>query len=80
MKRIFLFIISIYQQFISPLFPPNCRYHPTCSSYAKEAIEIHGAGKGSLLALWRILRCNPFGGMGHDPVPNKKMCPSTKKS
>ncbi|MCL1949632.1 MAG: membrane protein insertion efficiency factor YidD [Turicibacter sp.] len=72
MKRIFLFIISMYQRFISPLFPPNCRYHPTCSEYAKEAVEVHGAFRGGLMAVWRILRCNPFGGMGYDPVPEGK--------
>jgi len=54
------------------MFPPNCRYHPSCSQYAKEAVETHGALKGALLAIWRILRCNPFGGMGYDPVPEKR--------
>jgi len=72
MKRIFLGIIFIYQKFISPLFPPNCRYHPSCSCYAKEAIEVHGAFKGGLLGAWRIMRCNPWGGMGYDPVPERK--------
>ena len=72
MKKFFLFLIGFYQRFISPLFPANCRYYPTCSAYAKEAVEVHGAFKGGLLAIKRILRCNPLGGMGYDPVPAKK--------
>ena len=51
---------------------PNCRYLPTCSSYAMEAISLHGAFKGSLLAIWRILRCHPFSKGGYDPVPDSQ--------
>lgn len=61
--------IYAYKKLISPLFPPMCRYTPSCSSYAIEAIRKHGAVKGFCLAVWRILRCNPWGGCGEDPVP-----------
>lgn len=58
-----------YKWFISPLLPPMCRYTPSCSTYAVEALKRHGPLKGLALTLWRILRCNPWGGCGHDPVP-----------
>lgn len=61
--------IRFYQRYISPLTPPACRFTPTCSQYAVEAIRKHGPVKGLLLAIWRILRCNPWGGSGYDPVP-----------
>lgn len=61
--------IRFYQKFISPLKPPTCRFTPTCSQYAIEAIRKHGPFKGLYLAVWRILRCNPWGGSGYDPVP-----------
>jgi putative membrane protein insertion efficiency factor len=61
--------IRVYQKCISPLFPPMCRYTPTCSQYAVEAIRKHGPFKGTWLAIKRILRCNPWGGSGYDPVP-----------
>ncbi|MBQ7062796.1 MAG: membrane protein insertion efficiency factor YidD [Bacteroidales bacterium] len=66
---LFLLLIRFYQTCISPLTPAACRYTPTCSQYAKEAIIKHGPLKGSWLALKRILRCNPWGGSGYDPVP-----------
>ncbi len=69
MKRIFLFFIRLYRKFISPLFPPKCRFYPTCSAYAYEAIEKYGALKGGLLAVKRILKCHPFNKGGYDPVP-----------
>ena len=72
MKKLLLALIRFYRKRISPLFPPMCRYYPTCSCYAVEAIETHGALKGSALALWRVLRCNPFSAGGYDPVPPKK--------
>ncbi|MCQ2475582.1 MAG: membrane protein insertion efficiency factor YidD [Clostridia bacterium] len=79
MKKILISIIRFYQRFISPLFPPSCRYIPTCSQYAVEAIKIHGALKGSLLAFYRVLRCNPFSSGGYDPVPPKKHSHSEEK-
>lgn len=61
--------IWFYQRCISPFTPAMCRFTPTCSQYAKEAIIKHGPLKGTALAVWRILRCNPWGGSGYDPVP-----------
>jgi len=66
---IFLAIIRFYQLFISPFLGANCRYTPTCSQYGKEAILKYGPFKGGWMALKRIVRCNPWGGHGHDPVP-----------
>lgn len=60
-----------YQRLISPLTPPSCRLHPSCSGYAVEAIQTHGALKGLLLGTWRIIRCNPWNSGGLDPVPPK---------
>ena len=72
MSRVFLALIRFYQQAISPMLGANCRFEPTCSRYASTAIERHGALKGSLLAAWRILRCNPLSRGGQiDPVPRK---------
>lgn len=61
--------IKFYQKFISPLTPPSCRFTPTCSQYALEALRKHGPIKGIWLAIRRILRCHPWGGSGYDPVP-----------
>lgn len=70
MKRVFLRLIAFYQRHISPCFPARCRFSPTCSQYAKEAIEKYGAGKGLWLAVRRIMRCHPFyKGDYFDPVP-----------
>ena len=68
MKRIFIFFIEVYRRFISPLKKPCCRFYPTCSKYALDAVKKHGALKGSAMALWRIARCNPFCKGGYDPV------------
>ncbi|MBO5882173.1 MAG: membrane protein insertion efficiency factor YidD [Alistipes sp.] len=62
-------LVRFYQICISPLKPACCRFTPTCSQYAIEALRKHGPIKGLLLAIWRILRCNPWGGSGYDPVP-----------
>jgi putative membrane protein insertion efficiency factor len=70
--KILILLIKGYQYGISPLFPPSCRYTPTCSSYAIEAFIIHGPYKGFVLALKRISSCHPWGGHGHDPVPQLK--------
>ena len=69
----FLLLIPIqfYRKAVSPLFPPTCRFTPTCSAYAVEAIRKHGPFKGFYLACRRILRCHPWGGFGYDPVPEK---------
>ena len=64
--------VLFYQHFITPYTPPSCRFTPTCSEYARQALLIHGPVKGLLLAVWRILRCNPWGGYGYDPVPPLK--------
>ena len=69
MKRTFMKMIRFYQTSVSPLFPSRCRFVPSCSQYALEAVEKYGALKGGLLAMWRILRCNPFSHGGYDPVP-----------
>lgn len=71
MKRFLLWLIRGYKKHISPALGNNCRFLPTCSEYTMEAIQTHGSGKGVLLGLWRILRCNPFGKVGYDPVPEK---------
>ena len=64
----FLSLIRAYQVLISPLFPPACRFTPSCSQYAIDAIKRHGACRGFFMALWRILRCHPFSDGGFDPV------------
>ena len=69
MKRILMGLISFYRKHISPYRPPCCRFIPTCSEYALEAIERHGAVKGGYLALRRVLKCHPFHKGGYDPVP-----------
>ncbi len=72
MKKILIAFIRFYQVAISVHTPASCKYDPTCSNYAIQAIQIHGALKGTGLAVWRILRCNPFSKGGYDPVPPKK--------
>lgn len=72
MKKALTSAIRFYQRRISPLFGPKCRYYPTCSQYALEALEVHGVLKGTLLAVRRLLRCNIFFPGGVDPVPPKK--------
>ncbi|MCF2937483.1 membrane protein insertion efficiency factor YidD [Paenibacillus alkaliterrae] len=69
MKRVTQAPIHFYRKVISPLTPPSCRFYPTCSMYALEAIEKHGAAKGSWFAAKRIARCHPFNPGGYDPVP-----------
>ena len=71
MSGIAVFIIKLYQIFISPLLPQACRYYPTCSAYSIEAIKRHGPFRGGFLSLKRILSCNPFFEGGFDPVPEK---------
>ncbi len=69
MKRPVLAVLRFYKRAISPMLPPACRFHPTCSEYAYEAVEKYGIIKGGRLAVWRVLRCNPFCKGGWDPVP-----------
>ena len=71
MKKLVLALLRGYKKYISPSLGNNCRFLPTCSEYAMEAVERHGILKGGLLSIWRILRCNPFGRRGYDPVPEK---------
>jgi putative membrane protein insertion efficiency factor len=72
MKYIALILIKFYKYAISPHFPPCCRYYPSCSTYAYEAICEHGFLRGSFMALRRLLRCHPFHAGGYDPVPEHK--------
>ncbi|MFC6292407.1 membrane protein insertion efficiency factor YidD [Macrococcus epidermidis] len=72
MKQLLLAGIKFYRNYISPMTPPTCRFTPTCSQYGLEAIETHGALKGSYLTIVRILKCHPFHPGGYDPVPDKE--------
>lgn len=69
MRRALIFIIDCYKLCVSPFLGNNCRFYPSCSSYAQEAIATHGTIKGSYLAIRRLLKCHPFHDGGHDPVP-----------
>ncbi|MBE1466528.1 membrane protein insertion efficiency factor YidD [Kibdelosporangium phytohabitans] len=69
---VLLLPIHVYRKVISPLLPPTCRYYPSCSTYAVEALKTHGAIKGLWLAVWRLLRCNPWSSGGIDPVPPRR--------
>ncbi|MEK7313987.1 MAG: membrane protein insertion efficiency factor YidD [Deltaproteobacteria bacterium] len=71
LKKILTFVLRCYKSLISPLLPPACRFYPSCSDYAREAVESFGAAKGFLMALRRFLRCHPFNPGGYDPVPEK---------
>ena len=71
MKHLLVWLINVYRRFVSPLLPPSCRFAPSCSAYGREALLRHGALKGTLLTVWRVLRCNPFGRGGYDPVPEQ---------
>lgn len=72
MRSIAIFLIRAYQLLLSPLLGNNCRFHPTCSEYAIEAVRAHGAARGLWLTVRRIGRCHPWGGAGHDPVPPRR--------
>lgn len=72
MSKILVALIRVYQIVISPLIPPRCKYYPSCSQYAIDAIRVHGALRGTRMAVWRLLRCNPFSNGGLDPVPPKR--------
>lgn len=66
-----MLLVRGYQVTLGSIMPPVCRYQPTCSNYAMEALRTHGAVKGTVLTVWRLCRCNPWGGMGYDPVPER---------
>jgi len=72
MVRVLVGCIRLYQRWLSPWLGQNCRFYPSCSQYAIDALRIHGVVFGLLYATWRILRCNPFCEGGHDPVPEKR--------
>ena len=72
LQRQLLGLIGGYRRWISPLLPPACRFHPTCSDYAADSIRIHGAARGSVLAVRRVCRCHPFSAGGFDPVPPRR--------
>jgi putative membrane protein insertion efficiency factor len=69
MKWALQFVLRAYKRFVSPLLPPACRFVPTCSEYAQEAVERYGVMRGGALAAWRLLRCHPLARGGYDPVP-----------
>ena len=71
LKKTIIFAIGCYRFLISPLLPPACRFYPSCSNYAREAVESFGAAKGLYMTLQRFLRCHPFNPGGYDPVPEK---------
>ena len=71
MRALLIFLVRCYQVLLRPILPPACRFRPTCSDYMIEALRMRGLFVGFTLGLWRILRCNPFGGSGFDPVPLK---------
>ncbi|MGN0845752.1 MAG: membrane protein insertion efficiency factor YidD [Kiritimatiellia bacterium] len=71
MRQVLILFVRAYQVVLSPLFAGCCRFEPSCSNYAIEALRVHGAWKGTLLTVRRLLRCRPFGDYGYDPVPPK---------
>lgn len=73
MKSLALWTLRTYKRWLSPLFPPSCRYVPTCSEYAIEAVERFGVLRGGFMAAWRLLRCHPFVEGGYDPVPSEEV-------
>lgn len=72
MSKVLVLLIRAYQYALSPMFGQRCKYYPTCSNYAIEAVRVHGALRGAGLATWRIMRCNPFSHGGVDPVPPRR--------
>jgi uncharacterized protein len=79
-KLLLLFPLRLYKRFLSPLLPPACRYEPTCSVYAMEAIELHGAARGGWLGFKRVCRCHPGYAGGYDPVPKLTEPPITRSA
>ncbi len=79
MKHVLIFLVRLYRRFISPLKRPTCRFYPTCSQYALEALSAHGAVRGTFLTIKRILKCHPFHPGGYDPVPGVRRILSDSK-
>ena len=79
-RRLAVAPIVAYQRFLSPALPRRCRYHPTCSAYAVHAIRSYGILRGSVLAAWRLLRCNPFSSGGYDPVSAQRLFRPRRRS
>ena len=77
LSNILTALVRFYRKFISPITPASCRYHPTCSAYMLEAIQLYGPFKGTWLGIKRIARCHPWGGSGNDPVPGKSKTKSS---
>ncbi len=77
MARFLLIVIGFYRRFVSPMTPSSCRFTPTCSRYAEQAVSRYGVARGSWLALRRLLRCHPFGPSGYDPLPEAGRDPTT---
>ena len=71
MRTVLIYLVRAYQVVLSPFWGGACRFEPSCSEYMIGALKVHGALKGTILGLWRILRCHPFGAHGYDPVPEK---------
>lgn len=69
MKRLVLALLRLYKRFVSPILPPSCRFHPTCSEYMAQAIERYGVAKGGWMGIKRLIRCQPWNPGGYDPVP-----------
>ena len=80
MRTLLISVLRLYKRLVSPLFLPACRYVPTCSEYAMQAIDRHGAIRGSVMAVWRILRCHPFAKGGYDPVLTSDPRPLTTET
>ena len=80
MRAVLLAPIRFYQRFVSPLLPRRCKYLPTCSAYAVEAVRTYGPARGFVLASWRLLRCNPFSDGGYDPVSDQTLFKSRESS
>lgn len=76
MSRVLIALIKAYQFAISPMLGPRCKYYPSCSNYAVQALREHGVVRGLGLASWRLLRCNPLSNGGYDPVPPRRTCPA----
>ena len=72
MKAVVQFALRAYKGLISPMLPPSCKYTPTCSEYAMEAVEMYGVLRGGIMSAWRVLRCNPFARGGYDPVVKRE--------